>query len=471
MSIYGRISEIFDVKDLLQTKNPIRDRLGITKVELDKGKGSNSIQLHITEQERGRQRILLFDQDRDGKGFGHFRYNNRTFQNDSGDIVQFIANRLEGRKLNDAIKLLNSYNYRSNAPEWKKNTDFEVSSKKNRKSSTRALEIEKFENLRGIDTLILSDTPHYLEKRNISNEILLQPKFIDRVMVYDNPVQTKSGPVTFTNVFFPKFDPKGKKILGAEIKTGSKTNNNLCLGLDHLMWSSDRPEHVEKVAVFESAIDALSHYQMNPGDNGNTWYFSTNGNFYTSRQSWFFEYLEAHGLTPDNHNLILGTDRDLDGMVYDMAMYNHVLASALPDRGQNPQEFFTIGNVQGKPAIEFHCHDMEQNKHVQQWFFHIQDHFNTHYVNRKDNHHIGIKASNDRISLIFPSKAKLVDASKRLSSSLLRNLPLLNRSHIKVHKATYSGKPVKDWNAALTLKASNAKKSRGKRIQNKKTFI
>ena len=137
MSIYNRISEIFDVKDLLQTKNPIRNRLGITKVELDKGKGSNSIQIHITEEDRGKQRILLFDHDREGKNFGHFRYNNRTFQNDSGDIIQFIANRLEGRKLNDAIKLLNSYNYKINAPDWKKHTDFEVSSKKNGKSNTR----------------------------------------------------------------------------------------------------------------------------------------------------------------------------------------------------------------------------------------------------------------------------------------------------------------------------------------------
>lgn len=460
MSIYNRISEIFDIKDLLQTKNPIRARLGITKVELDSGKGSNSIQIHITEQDRGKQRILLFDHDRDGKSYGHFRYNNRTFQNDSGDIVQFIANRLEGRKLNDAITLLNSYNYKTNARDWKTHTDFEVSTNKNRTSSTKPLEIEKFENLRGIDALILTEQPHYLEKRHISNTILLHPKFIDVVMVYDNPVDTKDGPVTFTNVFFPKYDHEAKNILGAEIKTGAKTNNNLCLGLDHLMWSSNKPEHVEKVAVFESAIDALSHYQMNSDDNKNTWYFSTNGNFYSGRQSWFFEHLETSGLNPENHTLILGTDRDQDGFIYDMAMYNHVLASALPDKGQNPQEFFTIGNVEGKPAIEFHSHDMEMNKDVQQWFFHIQDHFNATYVNKNDNHHIGIKASNDRISLIFPSKAKLADASKRLSSSLLRNVPLLNTSHIKVHKASYSGKPLKDWNAALGLKTSNAKKAK-----------
>ena len=471
MSIYNRISEIFDIKDLLQTKNPIRTRLGITKVELDKGKGSNSIQIHITEQDRGKQRILLFDHDREGKSYGHFRYNNRTFQNDSGDIIQFIANRLEGRRLNDAIKLLNSYNYKINAKDWKTSTDFEVSNKRNESSNTKPLDIEMFADLRGIDKLILTDQPHYLEKRHILNDILLHPKFIDTVMVYDNPIQTKTGPITFTNVLFPKFDPQGNKILGAEIKTGAKTNNNLCLGLDHLMWNSNKPEHVNKVAVFESAIDALSHYQMNQNDNLNTWYFSTNGNFYTARQSWFFDTLEINGLNFENHTLVLGTDRDYDGFMYDMAIYNKVLASALPDKGQNPQEFFLMGNVAGKPAIEFHSHDLEMNKDVQQWFFHIQDHFNNDYVNKNDNHHIGIKASNDRISLIFPSKAKLKDASKRLSSSLLRNIPLLHKSHIKVHKASHLGKPLKDWNTALALKASNAKRSKGNSIKNKKSFI
>jgi len=471
MSIYNRINEIFDIKDLLQTKNPIRKHLGITKVALDKGKGSNAIQIHITEQDRGKQRLLLFDHDRTGKSYGHFRYNNRTFQNDSGDVIQFIANRLKGRRLNDAIKLLNSYNYKTFASQWKDNKDVEISDTKNRKPHTKALAIEDFENLRGIDTLVLSEQPHYLEKRDISNDILLHPKFIDTIMVYDMTITTKTGPITFTNIFFPKYDGDNKNILGAEIKTGAKTNNNLCLGLDHLMWSANKPDHVEKVAVFESAIDALSHYQMHQNENLKTWYFSTNGNFYPARQSWFFERLENHGLNFENYTLILGTDRDYDGFVYDLAMCNHVLAAASPDKGQNPQEFFFIGNVEGKPAIVFHSHHLELNKNVQDWFFNIQDHFNNQYVNQHDNHHISIKAANERISLIFPSKAKLVNASKRLSSSLLRNVPLLEKSHIKVHKATYSGKPLKDWNAALGLKTSKHQKTRGKSIQNKKSFI
>jgi len=471
MSIYNRISEIFDVKDLLQTKNPIRTRLGITKVELDNGKGSGSIQIHITEESRGKQRILLLDQDREGKSFGHYRYNNRTFHNDSGDIVQFIANRIEGGKLNDAIKLLNSYNYKINANDWRAHKDFEVSSKKNRKPNTHPLELEKFTDLRGIYKLILAEEPHYLEKRHVSNDILLHPKFIDRVMVYDNTVETLNGPVTFTNVFFPKYDEQEMKIVGAEIKTGAKTNNNLCLGLDHLMWSSNKPERVERVAIFESAIDALSHYQMNQNDNGNTWYFSTNGNFYESRQSWFFDALDKNGLNPENHILVIGTDRDYDGLVYDMAIYNRTLASELPDKGQTPQEFFSVGNIEGKAAIHFHSHHMEVNRNVQDWFFHIQDHFNNQYVNGNDNHHIGITASNDRISLIFPSKSKLKDATKRLSASLLRNIPLLKKSNIRVHKASHSGKPLKDWNAALAISVSKSRKSKGNTIQNKKSFI
>lgn len=470
MSIYNRISEVFDVKDLLQTKNPLKERLGITKVELDKGKGSGSIQIHITEESRGRQRILLFDEDQEGKSFGHFRYNNRTYQNDSGDIVQFIANRIEGRRLNDAIKLLNSYEYRTNADKWKEEKDFEINNRKNKRGSSAPLEIDKFENLRGLDDLILKEETHYLEKRHISNDTILDPKFMDRVMVYDNKVNTSNGPVTFNNIFFPKYD-ENNIIIGAEIKTGAKTNNNLCLGVDHLLWCSNKPELVEKVALFESAVDALSHYQLNLSDNANTWYFSTNGNFYESRQAWFFDVIENEGLSSDNFTLVLATDRDYDGLIYDMAAFNRVLADKLPNKGQEPQEFFSIGNIDGKPAIQFHSHHTDVIRDVNTWFFNIQDHFNNKYINDQDNYHINIKASNDRISLVFPSKTKLQDASKRLSASLLRNVPLLNKSNIRVHKASFLGKPSKDWNAALALSASKSQKNKGNSIQNKKSFI
>ncbi|MEM7485710.1 MAG: hypothetical protein AAF348_10935 [Bacteroidota bacterium] len=470
MSIYSRISEIFDVKDLLQTKNPIKKELGITKVELDKGKGSGSIQLHITEENRGKQRVLLFSQDKSGKDFGHFRYNNRTYQNDNGDIVQFIANRLESKRLNDAIKLLNKHNYRTNASKWKENKDFEIVSKKNRQSGSKPLDIEKFDNLRTINELILNEEKHYLQKRNVSNDVLLDPKFIDRVMVYDNTVNTSNGPVTFTNTFFPKFDDNNT-IVGAEIKTGAKTNNNLCLGIDCMLWNSNKPETVDKVALFESAIDAISHYQMDPSGNKNTWYFSTNGNFYETRQNWLWEKIESSGLNKNDYTLVLAMDRDLDGFIYDLAVYNKVLQDQYPNAGQEQQAFFSIGNDNGRPSIDFHTHHPKLTQEVNEWFFNLQDHFNAIYINSNENHHINIKSSNDRISLVFPSKSKLEDAGKRISASLARNIPALNKSNVRTHKASYLGKPVEDWNAALSISAKQAPKNQINGLKNKKSSI
>ena len=467
MSIYSRISELFDIKDLLQTKNPIRKAIGITKVEIDKGKGKGSIQIHITEETRGKQRILLFDQDQQGKSFGHYRYTNRTYQNDSGDIVQFIANRLKGNRLNDAVKLLNKHDYQNNAVKWKKDVDFEVSKPGNRNRETKPIDLEKFDNLRDIDKLIMEEQPHLLEKRNISNDVLLHPNFVGKVKVYDATVPTAKGPITFTNVFFPKYNKD--KILGAEIKTGAKSNSNLNLGIDYLLWHSNKPESVEKVALFESAIDAISHFQMNPDSNSNTWYFSTNGNFYEAKQSFFFEALKGNALTPDNYTLILGTDRDYEGLNYDFAVYNHALSSIYPDKGQSKQEFFSMAHIDGMPSIQFHSHDNKLNTSVNAWFFNIQDYFNNIYVNDRDNHHITIKSSNDRINLVFPSKTKLQNASKKLSASILRNIPVLKSSNIKSHKATYMGKPQKDWNQALTLNSNNSSKTQNKGRRNKKS--
>lgn len=462
MSTYNRISEIFDVKDLLQTNNPIRKHLKITNVTLDKGKGSGSIQVHITEKNRGEQRVLLFNKDSRGRDLGSYWYTNRTYHDDRGDVIQFIANRLKGKRLNDAIKLLNHFNYRGNAEKWKEKTDFEVANHKNKKSSSKPLKIEDFKNLQSIDKLILENKSHYLEKRNIANETLLHPKFVDRVMVYDNTVESSKGTFNFTNIFFPKYCPKETQILGAEIKTGAKTNNNLCLGIDHLMWASNKPETVEKVALFESAIDAISHYQMNPEENANTWYFSTNGNFYPARQAWFYEQLDKNQLNPKDYILILAMDRDYDGLLYDMAVFNNTLANHLPDKYQATQSFFSTQHIGDKISLQFNCHHPKVNKDVSEWFMKLQDYFNEKYIINNENKYITLEASDDTINLLFPSKSKLKDASKRLSASLARNIPIIKKSNVKIDKARYKGIPVKDWNEVLTLSTSKNKSKKEK---------
>lgn len=469
MSVYTRINELFDIKTLLQTRNPIREALGITKVELDKGKGSNSIQLHIEEQTRGRQRILLYDTDKEGKSYGYFRYDNRTYTNDSGDVIQFIANRLKSKKTHDAISFLNRYHYRSQVEEWKKHEDFAITTKNRNGSKSMPLQLDELHNLRDISQTILAEAEHYLEThRKIENDVIMSPLFVETIMLYEHTVETETGPIVFTNTLFPKFDIQTNEIKGAEVKTAARTNNNFCLGRDEMLWHSNKPETVNKIVVCESAIDALSHFQLNPKDNQNTWYFSTNGNFYPSRQGWLYQCISAEGLHPEEYSLVLAFDRDHQGFQYDLSMINKVLEDRHPSTSVGVQEFFTLDNIDGKPCLRFHCTNQTTNQAVQQWFFNIQDHFNENALAKRENGMIHIHNSNDRLNLVFPSVGKMKDVTMRLSSSLVRNIPILSNSNIKIEKANFKGKGFKDWNEVVQKNTQKQKVEGKKQARSKK---
>jgi len=441
---FNKINELFDVRSLLQTKNPIRDHLGIKKVEMDEGtnsRGSKAVQLYV-EDANGKQRILLYDIEKaSGKQLPHFLYSNRTYARDKGDVVQFIANRLPSRKIRDAVGLLHKYEYQKNAALWKKREEFEIKrAGAGRKRSDPPFVLDDFMGLRPITQLIENEKPHYLEKRYISNDILEIPNFTDQVFVY---TQTDRFKNVHENIFFPKREYGSDTISGAEVKT--PYHKDYSFGDHHLLWSSNIPDEVHKIVVTESALDALSHYQLSEKDNANTWYFSTGGNFYPERQRQFFSMIGEAGLDRTSVHLISAMDNDLEGFNYDLSLLNETLAAQSPGAMGKGDEFYGVSHEGGKPSLRFMSHDQGLLNEASSHFLLVADHLNQGYLKNRENHFCEIRANNDHVSLVFPAKEKLSRVAKSLSVSISKNIKVLSLSKTYIHKPKIG----KDWNDTL----------------------
>lgn len=461
---FSKINEVFDVRSLLQTKNPIREHLGIKRVELDKGsnsRGSKALQLYV-EDGNGKQRILLYDIEKaSGKQLPHFLYTNRTYSGDRGDVVQFIANRIPGHKISDAVGLMHRFDYEKNAENWKQKEEFEIRKGSGRsKKNAPPFKLGNFEGLREITALIEREQPHYLETRHISNDVLETPLFAGQVMVYSQVDRFKN---VHDNIFFPKREYGTDAISGAEVKT--PYHKDYSFGDHHLLWFSNKPDNVHKVVVTESALDALSHYQLREKDNLNTWYFSTGGNFYPERQQQFFSVLDSAGIDRKATHLISATDNDLEGMVYDLVVLNDTLADHGPRKAMDRDELYTLSNEQGRPSLSFMSSDQHLMREVNTHFLEVADYLNRGYLRERENRFCEVRGSGGHISLVFPSKGKMEKVARSLSVSISKNIKGLSDSNTYVQKPKIG----KDWNDTLSHRAKE-KLSRSPKQSIKKNY-
>lgn len=202
---------------------------------------------------------------------------------------------------------------------------------------------------------------------------------------------------------------------------------------------------MHKVVITESALDALSHYQLSEKDNANTWYFSTGGNFYPERQQQFFSTLAEAGIDRKAVHLISAMDTDLEGFKYDLAILNETLSG----RGDAPvgkgDELYSVSNKEGRPSIRFMSHDHNLIKEVSTHFLMVADHLNQGYLTNRENHFCEVSAKGNHVSLVFPAKEKLAKVSKSLPQSISKNIKTLSASKTYIHKP----KVGKDWNDTL----------------------
>lgn len=151
-----------------------------------------------------------------------------------------------------------------------------------------------------LDLRPLNDTT-YLEGRGIGKEVLNHPLFAGTVR------NLHRG--TFANIAFPYYDLNGM-LIGAEERNQNYKAHTQDSRRSSSAWHSNPPDRLEQVVVTESAIDALSHYQLFRPQH--TLYFSTGGNLSQDQ----VHYMNSYVQSLSNSNLVqyqLGFDRDKEG--------------------------------------------------------------------------------------------------------------------------------------------------------------
>ena len=169
----------------------------------------------------------------------------------------------------------------------------------------------------------------YLEQRGIKKETLQDPRFAPVIRADERG-----------NALFAHYNREG--ISGFEIK--NKDFTGFAAGGQKSLWFSSNINHAERVIVTESAIDALSHAELERGDKGKdpqkTAYVSFGGAMSPEQKeliSSLFEKVKERG-----QKLALGTDRDAGGEAFNtelMGLLPEGLEAALERPSANTKDW------------------------------------------------------------------------------------------------------------------------------------
>lgn len=147
----------------------------------------------------------------------------------------------------------------------------------------------------------------YLERRGIKKETLQDPRFAPVIRADERG-----------NALFAHYNREG--ISGFEIK--NKDFTGFAAGGQKSLWFSSNITHAERVIVTESAVDALSHAELERRDKGKdpqkTAYVSFGGSMSPEQKeliSSLFEKVKEKG-----QKLALGTDRDAGGEAFNIEL-------------------------------------------------------------------------------------------------------------------------------------------------------
>lgn len=153
----------------------------------------------------------------------------------------------------------------------------------------------------------------YLERRGIKKETLQDPRFAPVIRADERG-----------NALFAHYNREG--ISGFEIK--NKDFTGFAAGGQKALWFSSNINHAERVIMTESAIDALSHAELERRDKGKdpqkTAYVSFGGSMSPEQKELIAAMFEK--MKDKGQALALGTDRDAGGEAF-----NAELMELLPE--------------------------------------------------------------------------------------------------------------------------------------------
>lgn len=280
---------------------------------------------------------------------------------------------------------------------------------------------------------VLDDT-RYLNNRGLNNETLNNPLFKGRILNHVHTGKTKAGDTySFTNTAFPQYYKN--RVVGLEIKAnGFKGQAADSLNASSL-WLSNTPERAKMLIVSESAIDSLSHYQINKVENAI--YASTSGNLTENKLFEMKRLVQDHNLS----TIRLALDNNKEGHIFDTQLLAGLANEANPTSIlRNQPSLLTVGihSADPKPIMDLVRAVKNYNQGVTEGYQEVAG-----SLEASQTLNSALISSNQEGKTAYqfhvPKEAAALSA---FNQALLKSLPLIVK--VEIHKSQAN-----DWNDEL----------------------
>ena len=259
---------------------------------------------------------------------GDYLYFNRADDRDKGSVIDFLKNRLEHPRI-AGIQASAGKNVWASVIENARR--FLQLPEQERKVSPQ-LQQSMAPVQRGdqyVPDFLLKTTPltdtRYLNARGLTNETLTNSCFAGRILNHVHEGTGKNGqPYKFVNTAFPQLYKE--KIVGLEIKAQGFRGQAADSLNSSALWLSGIEAKTHTLVVTESAIDALSHYQLKQPTH--TLYASTSGQLTDNKVA------EIRRLIANHHLKTVkpAFDNDVEGHIFDTRLITGLAHVSTPMR-------------------------------------------------------------------------------------------------------------------------------------------
>lgn len=295
---------------------------------------------------------------------GDYLYFNRADDRDKGDVITFLKNRVENPRI-DGITATPGKNVWASVIENAKRFLNLPAAERNVSPQLQ----QRIEPLQRGDapplpdflqrTMPLTDT-RYLSSRGISSETLASPFFAGRVLNHVHEGTGKGGqPYKFVNTAFPQLYKDS--IVGLEIKANGFKGQAADSLNSAALWLSNTTTRTTTLVVTESAIDALSHYQLKQPTN--SIYASTSGQLTDNKVAEIRRVVENGALK----TVKLAMDNNLEGHLFDTRLITGLARPGTPmgiERTQPSLITVSVYSLQDEPVSKLHRDVKEYNSQV-----------------------------------------------------------------------------------------------------------
>jgi hypothetical protein len=294
---------------------------------------------------------------------GDYLYFNRADDRDNGSVIDFLKHRIENPRIDGVVATPGKNIWASVIENAKRFLNLPAAER----STSHQLQ-QRIEPVQRGDAYVpdflrkttpLTDTA-YLMHRGLSPETLASPLFAGRILNHVHTGETKDGrPYKFVNTAFPQLYQDS--IVGLEIKANGFKGQAADSLNSAALWLSNTNSKTTTLVVAESAIDALSHYQLKQPTNA--LYASTSGQLTDNKVTELKHLVENNNLK----TVKLALDNNLEGHLFDTRLIVGLARPATPMgivRTLPGLITVAIHSVQDEPVSRLHREAKAYNQQV-----------------------------------------------------------------------------------------------------------